>query len=150
MQAQTNLANLGEFALQRSFEDLIKIKDWTGILALANKTLTEKPKSFAAWSNKGFAYFSLSDNENAIISYKEALSIKEKVPLIWNNLGASYRRLGRLKEAIAAFEEAIRLQPTFELALTNLWESLDWDVQHFLLQGIYEKLKKVIRHHFQF
>jgi len=58
--------------------------------------------------------------EDAVASYRKALSLSPDLAMVHNNLGATLKALGRLGEAIPCFLKAIELRPTLAEAHCNL------------------------------
>ncbi|WP_255532994.1 tetratricopeptide repeat protein, partial [Polynucleobacter sp. CS-Odin-A6] len=60
-----------------------------------------KPDYAEAWSNQGTVFSDLKRYDEAIASYKKALSIKPDYAEAWSNQGTVFSDLKRYDEAIA-------------------------------------------------
>ena len=58
--------------------------------------------------------------EEAIISYKEALSLNSQYSEVYNNIGVAYKEWGKPDIALKYLKEAIRLNPSYSEAYNNL------------------------------
>ncbi len=74
--------------------------------------------------NLGNAYQSLDDMENAIDSFRKALSIKPDYVAALNNLGIALQRHGDLEGAFSSFQMALSLQPNQAELLSNFGDVL--------------------------
>ncbi len=63
----------------------------------------------AAYSNLGYAYYSVRRYDEAVAAFKQALAIDPKNVLYHRNLGDAYQRLGQGEAAQAAYRDAIAL-----------------------------------------
>jgi tetratricopeptide (TPR) repeat protein len=63
----------------------------------------------AAYSNLGYAYYSVRRYDEAVAAFKQALAIDPKNVLYHRNLGDAYHRLGQGEAAQAAYRDAIAL-----------------------------------------
>jgi superkiller protein 3 len=68
---------------------------------------------------KGNALGRLGRYEEAITSYKNALSMQSDYHSAWNNRGLALKNLGRYEEAIASYDKAIEIQPDYRSAWNN-------------------------------
>jgi tetratricopeptide (TPR) repeat protein len=70
-----------------------------------------RPEDFVAYSQLGFAYSFLGQDNDALTAFKEAVRVKPDLAVMHVSLGNVYGKLGRYEEAIEAFKQAIRLDP---------------------------------------
>ncbi|PPR77192.1 MAG: hypothetical protein CFH06_01412 [Alphaproteobacteria bacterium MarineAlpha3_Bin5] len=85
---------------------------------LISKALSTTPDSpyldyAEANNNLGVAFYGLKRFEDAINSYKLAISINPVYALAHNNLGNTLRELERFDEALVSYKEALTLEPNF-------------------------------------
>ena len=68
----------------------------------------------------GVVNASMQNYEQAVTSYKKALSLNSKYIEVYNNIGVAYKDWGRPKIALKYLNEAIRLNPSYAEAYNNL------------------------------
>lgn len=85
-----------------------------------NKAIGLFPDNADYYCNLGSAHHALSQLDQAIANYSQALALKSAYPLAHNNLGNAFKEQGRLEEAIICYRNALALQPDLVLALNNL------------------------------
>ncbi len=80
------------------------------------------PNFSEAYNNVGYAYEKTGRFNDAIDSYKKALSnlMYQNPEKAYNNLGRVYYRLGRYDDAIDAYKEALKRFPDFHLPYYGL------------------------------
>ena len=78
------------------------------------------PNSYALCSLSGVAYSNLKKFNQALISFKNAVSIFPDFPDAHNNLGKIFFEIGQIDKSINCYNEAIRLNEKFSLAHNNL------------------------------
>jgi tetratricopeptide (TPR) repeat protein len=71
------------------------------------------------YSNRGIAYTSSGQWDNAIADFTEAIAINSKYPVSYANRGIVYGNLGEPEKAIADFTKAIEIDPKYTLAFHN-------------------------------
>ena len=94
---------------------LLKFEDFPKAIEFFQKALSVDPDFSEAHNNLGVAYERSKMFNDAIISYKKALSnLLYRTPeMAYNNLGRIYYRLGKYDEAINAYKEALKRMTNF-------------------------------------
>ncbi|MCP4621787.1 MAG: tetratricopeptide repeat protein [Bradyrhizobium sp.] len=72
-----------------------------------------------AFNNRGIAYFSKGEFDNAMHDFDEAISAKPSNPVLYHNRGLALYNKGDNEGAIRSYEEAIRVQPRFTAAYND-------------------------------
>ena len=106
---------------------------WEGLIAMAQAAHAQAlgardPQRVGALAselarlanNKGNAWLARGDTQEAIGSYRHALSMQADYAMAWSNLGHTLRETGQLSEAEAACRRAVTLDPDFGPAWNNL------------------------------
>ena len=70
-------------------------------------------KSAQDWYDVGYAASQEERYQEAIRSFRKALSLNRNYAEAYNMLGFSLRKLGRVKKALANYEKALKLKPDF-------------------------------------
>lgn len=81
-------------------------------------------------------YNALSQTEQAIAAYKEALRLNPEYAVTWLNLGINYGKMNKYEQANQAFLEAIRIEPEY----ADAWGSLG---SLYARQGLRDKVLEV-------
>jgi len=100
--------------------DLVVANRIDEAVAIANRVLTENPKSAGARNLLGLALYKSGDAEGAVEQYRRAIEQDPKYAEAYFNLGTAYERLERLQDAETAYASAVRHQEDFVLAHYNL------------------------------
>ncbi len=89
---------------------LLKFEDFQKAIDFFQRALKVDPNFSEAYNNLGFAYEKIKRFDDAINSYKKALSnlMYQTPEKAYYNLGRVYYRLGRCEDAIDAHKEAIK------------------------------------------
>ncbi len=82
--------------------------------------ILKDPKSSAAFSNRGSAYFKSFDFEAALRDFDRAIRLSPTKAILYFNRGTALSQLGRIDQAIEAFTDAIRIDPFLAVAFYNL------------------------------
>jgi tetratricopeptide (TPR) repeat protein len=104
-------------------------KNYREAIRLLNKALIKNKNLSEAYTQKGYCYSLLDNDDSAIIVYKQLLSFHPKNTLALYNLGLCKYRLEKYEEAIESFnlamiskgynpEDTTRFQYIFELSPT--------------------------------
>jgi len=113
------------------------------IEALREKTRTA-PRSAAAWTALGNAYFDAAQYTAAIEAYTRSLQIAPGDPDVLTDLGIMYRSIGLPEKAIEQFDTASRADPKHENSLFNKGVVLMHDLQDTAGARIaWEKLRQL-------
>jgi Flp pilus assembly protein TadD len=86
---------------------------------IATRILEQEPKNVEAFNNRGVAYFSLNEFQQAITDYDQAIEINPKNAKAFYNRGIAYSDLGEFQQAITDYDQAIQLNPKFAEAFYN-------------------------------
>lgn len=108
------------FSLYLSFLTILRNNDWQDPITFYEKNLKYTPNSFIQKNNLGMAYAQEGRHEEAIIQYKEAISILDFYPQIHFNLANSLMALGRVTEAEEEYYKTIEISPEFILPYSRL------------------------------
>lgn len=89
---------------------LLKLEDFQKAIDFFQRAIRVDQNFSDGYNNLGFAYEKAGRFNDAIDSYKKALSnpVYRTAEKAYNNLGRVYYRLGRYDEAIDAYKEAIK------------------------------------------
>ncbi|MFC0134261.1 tetratricopeptide repeat protein, partial [Massilia eurypsychrophila] len=103
---------LGVIASQQG-DNAVAVQRITGAIVI-------NPGQAAYHCNLGAAYQALHRHDEAIASYRQALTLQPDYALALNNLGNVLNDSGRPEEAIASFGRALAVQPDYADAHSNL------------------------------
>ena len=70
---------------------------------------TDMDRSFALWTNRGYALSALNQYRQALESCTKATSLKPRAAFAWNCRGEALYRLNKPDDALEAFDKAISL-----------------------------------------
>lgn len=102
-------------------------KDWKGMLKHAQQWVKSEPENATAWAILGATYINLTQYDQAIPAYREALRILPEYSFAWSGLGRAQFGLKQYDQAIQSWQEALRIQPEDADAWYNLGNT------HFIL-----------------
>ena len=89
-------------------------------LDFAKMELENFPKSVILFNIIGSVYASLGDLDEAIKSYKNALSINRNAIEVLNNMGLALKEKGKLNQAIDIYKKVLEINPHFCEAYSNM------------------------------
>src|SRR5215813_5143862 len=69
-----------------------------------------------AFNNRGIAYFSKGEFDNAMRDFDEAIAAKPNNPVLYHNRGLALYNKGDNEGAIRSYEQAVSIQPRFTAA----------------------------------
>ncbi len=121
----------GENLIQRAkvlfYIGLIHSKRGEYILAfeLYDSCITDDPRKYGAWNNRGSALSRLNRFDEALNSYDSALAYKPDFQDAWYNRGIALSELGFHKEGIASYDSALVYKPNYHEAWYNRGNALD-------------------------
>jgi lipoprotein NlpI len=87
-------------------------------IADCNQAILREPTA-RGYSNRGNAYYTKGDNDNAIADYSQAIKLNSKDAGAFNNRGRAYLAKGQNDRAIADYSQAIQLNPKDATAFNN-------------------------------
>ncbi len=101
---------------------LLKLEDYPKAIECFQKALKVDKGFSEASNNLGFAYERAGKYDEAVASYKAALSnlLYKNAEKAFNNLGRVYYRMRRYDDALEAYREAIRRSSDFHLPYYGL------------------------------
>lgn len=95
--------------------------NYANVLHTQGKLSPEKQAHYAALNNDlGTRCKQAGDSENAIVHYRQAISMKPDLIDAHYNLGLVLQELGDFEAAIASYQKALELKPDFEEAYFQL------------------------------
>jgi len=100
--------------LARESTELLKQKDYRGVVRVTTEGLDLSPKSPHFLSHRAYAYMYLKMREEAIIDYTQLLKITPSASSYFNR-SQMYAALGQTKMQLKDLDEAIKLTPTARL-----------------------------------
>ena len=77
------------------------------------------PDDARGYNNLGIVYLARRRSEDAITSYKHAISLAPDLATAHYNLGHAYHKQGKMNPAIAAYQQAITIDTTLAIAHNN-------------------------------
>jgi Tfp pilus assembly protein PilF len=101
---------------------LLKLQDYPKAIEFFQKALKVDKGFSEALNNLGFAYERTGKYEEAVASYKAALSnlLYRNAEKAFNNLGRAYYRMKRYDDALDAYREAVKRSSDFHLPYYGL------------------------------
>jgi predicted Zn-dependent protease len=117
---------------------LVKHKEWKGLLELSQQWTKDEPSNAIPWAFKGTAHLKLTQPEEAVSAYQEAVRLKPDYAEAWHNMGSAYATLKQYDKAITAYQESVRIKPNLVSAWINLGVS-------FYNQSQIDKVREVHR-----
>lgn len=92
-------------------ERFYKSKDWKGVLGYAREAIRKNPKEMRAYKLAINAYRNLKEYEQALVLFKQAISVFGHHPNIYVNLAKLYYEWGKPKKAFDSARMALKLDP---------------------------------------
>jgi len=97
-----------------------RCKTWKNGETLWTDVIKKFPdQNFAPYSNRGIAYSTAGQWDNALDDFSKAISLNSKFPVPYANRGAVYANIGQTDNAIADFTKALELDPNYKWVLHN-------------------------------
>ena len=78
------------------------------------------PNDARGYNNLGIVYLARHRSEDAIVSYKRAISLAPNLATAHYNLGHAYHKQGKMTLAIAAYQQALTINTTLAIAHNNV------------------------------
>ena len=78
------------------------------------------PNDARGYNNLGIVYLARRRSEDAIVSYKRAISLAPNLATAHYNLGHAYHKQGKMTLAIAAYQQALTINTTLAIAHNNV------------------------------
>ncbi|MBN8634718.1 MAG: tetratricopeptide repeat protein [Anaerolineae bacterium] len=98
----------------------IDAEEWDTAVALYTTALEIDPENGDAYFFRGYAYYFLGSNEDALSDFNNALQFgATDTAWVYNVRGLTYDLLGEYDLALADFDAAIELAPNYEAAIQN-------------------------------
>ena len=105
--------------LSRGGTVLALFEDRESGIELADRAVVLDPNSSAAWTNRGYVYFSAGLPEEAVSSFERSIRLSPVEPrlhMIVSGIGYALIELRRFDEAIVAGKKALRHNPSYSAA----------------------------------
>ncbi len=115
-------------SLNNTGVDKYKNKNFADAEVNFKKGLDEEPQNFITNFNLGDAYYQQQRYDEALNTYKAALSqakTKEEKAKVYHNIGNSLLKSKQIKESIEAYKNSLKLNPNDEETKYNLSYALD-------------------------
>ena len=90
------------------------------LLNEAEAWVKRHPNDARGYNNLGIVYLARHRSEDAIASYKRAISLAPHLATAHYNLGHAYHKQGKAKLAIAAYQQALTIDTTLAIAHNNI------------------------------
>ena len=90
------------------------------LLNEAEAWVKRHPNDARGYNNLGIVYLARRRSEDAIVSYKRAISLAPHLATAHYNLGHAYHKQGKAKLAIAAYQQALTIDTTLAIAHNNI------------------------------
>ena len=90
------------------------------LLKEAESWVKRHPNDARGYNNLGIVYLARRRPENAIASYKHAISLVPNLATAHYNLGHAYHKQGKMNLAIAAYKQALTIDTTLAIAHNNI------------------------------
>jgi tetratricopeptide (TPR) repeat protein len=97
---------------------LIELKRYSDAVATADKGLLSYPRDPILWNNKGYAFYLLGRNDDALKAYTAAVSYDGNYTNAYINQGNVLHEMGRYRDAITAYTRANETDP-FNIAAAD-------------------------------
>ena len=101
---------------QQSITKLINIYnqgEFVDLISEAEHLLKVNPESYVIWNIKGAAEKVLGRIEDALVSFKQVVSLNPNYPEGLNNLGTILKDQGKFDEALEVYNQALALKPDY-------------------------------------
>lgn len=98
--------------------------DMEDTLQFVDNLLSKHPNSAALYNIQGAAYAAQKKFNNAVKSYRKAISLLPEFADAYNNLGVSLRAIGDITSAIVNYQRAIDINPLYTEAYYNVGNAL--------------------------
>ena len=90
------------------------------LLNEAEAWVKRHPNDARGYNNLGIVYLARHRSEDAIASYKRAISLAPDLATAHYNLGHAYHKQGKMNLAIAAYQQALTINTTLAIAHNNI------------------------------
>ena len=90
------------------------------LLNEAEAWVKRHPNDARGYNNLGIVYLTRHRSEDAIASYKRAISLAPHLATAHYNLGHAYHKQGKMNLAIAAYQQALTIDTTLAIAHNNI------------------------------
>ncbi|HET7791682.1 MAG TPA: tetratricopeptide repeat protein, partial [Gemmatimonadales bacterium] len=106
--------------LQAMAEVHLLKRDFTAGLELYETLIHEVPDSPKLWNERGVVLHQTGRVDDALASYRQAVSVDERYALAWNNVGVVLAHQGNTDDAVEALRTALQVKGDFHAARLNL------------------------------
>ncbi len=98
----------------------VQARYWRDSFSLYQHMISANPQSWFAYNNLGNLYHLQKKDEQALLSFRQAIAVQPEAALSYVNMAAVYSDLGEKGEAAAALRKALELDPADAGAYTEL------------------------------
>ena len=96
------------------------IRDYFGVIEIAEKMLSRKPEDAAMWNSLGSAYFQLDSVQKAKACYEKAIELDPAQADYENHLGLAFSSRGDKENAELHYRRSLALDPELGEAYRNI------------------------------
>lgn len=90
------------------------------LLQEAETWVKRHPEDARGYNNLGIVYLARRRSEDAVASYKRAISLAPELATAHYNLGHAYHKQGKINLAIVAYQQALTIDTTLAIAHNNV------------------------------
>ncbi|PZP50742.1 MAG: hypothetical protein DI598_04870 [Pseudopedobacter saltans] len=110
--------------------------------ALRSHSISKDPKALEQY-NAGQVEMEKSNNEIAIIYFKDAVAIDSNFTFAWDNLGICYRKSGKFADAVNAYEHSLRIDSSSLTPLQNIAVAYQYLKKFDEAANAYERIQRL-------
>ena len=119
--------------------DLFNKGQFSAVIEKAQLLSKQYPKEFFIWNILGASRAQIGMLEDAILAYKNAISLNPNSAQLWSNLGVSLNDLGKFNDASEAHKKSISLNPNDADSYYNFGICLNDQGKFDEAIGVYKK-----------
>ena len=94
--------------------------DHQGAIGIYKVMLDRQPNIGQVWNNLGVAYREIGKPDDALASFRAAVSFAPEMAEAWNNLGVAQDEINLTENAITSYQKSIEIQPDYVSPHLNL------------------------------